>query len=136
MDDLEDILDELVIEGYENIDSVGRELVALEAEPDSPELLASIFRNLHTIKGTAGFFGLSNLETVAHAAENLLGDLRRGDIEVSSQIMDELPGAVDAIRAMLLSIKADGTDSFPLLIESLRRLRHREAGGEDRRRQG
>ena len=92
VDDLEDILDEFVVEGYENIDSLDRELVELEEDPSSRDLLASIFRSLHTLKGTAGFLALSNLEAVEEQAvtTNEIGrnvtEAARGSNEIAANI--------------------------------------------------
>ena len=52
------------------------EIVELEKRPDDENLLASIFRTIHTIKGTCGFIGLTVLSAVAHSAENVLGQMR------------------------------------------------------------
>ena len=57
MDDLDDVVAEFLVESIENLDQLDQGIVELEANPDSPELLASIFRSIHTVKGTSGFFG-------------------------------------------------------------------------------
>ena len=75
---LSDAAREFLIECYENLDRMDQELLALEQTPASEPLLRGIFRTIHTIKGGAGFLGLSSLEKLAHAAENALGKLRDG----------------------------------------------------------
>ena len=50
-----DIVKEFLVESYENLDRLDRELITLEKDPDNRETLASIFRTIHTIKGTSGF---------------------------------------------------------------------------------
>ncbi|MFM2419368.1 MAG: hypothetical protein RL385_4091, partial [Pseudomonadota bacterium] len=74
----EDILQEFLLESRENLDQLDRELVALEEDPRNTARLASVFRTVHTVKGTAGFFQFAKLEGVAHAGENLLSKLRDG----------------------------------------------------------
>ena len=54
MDGMEEIVQEFLVESHENLDQLDQDLLALEREPESRELLSSIFRTLHTIKGTSG----------------------------------------------------------------------------------
>ena len=80
---MDDVVKEFLVESYENLDEMDRDLVALEQDPESSDILARIFRTLHTIKGTCGFLGFSKLESVAHASENLLSKLRDGELLVN-----------------------------------------------------
>ena len=66
VDGLDDIVEEFLVESHENLDQLDRDLVALEQEPDSRERLSSIFRTIHTIKGTSGFLAFNRLEEVTH----------------------------------------------------------------------
>ena len=75
----EEIVLAFLEESRENLDQLDRDLVALEVNPSDPELLAQVFRTIHTIKGTCGFLGFHRLEALTHAGENLLGALRAGD---------------------------------------------------------
>ncbi|MFN8996298.1 MAG: Hpt domain-containing protein, partial [Pseudomonadota bacterium] len=75
---MDDLLNEFLTETKENLERLDTEIVRLEQEPNNPELLGSIFRVMHTIKGTCGFLGLPRLEKVAHAAENVLDVIRKG----------------------------------------------------------
>jgi two-component system chemotaxis sensor kinase CheA len=72
--------------------------------------LASIFRTIHTIKGTCGFLGFSKLEAVAHVGENLLTQLRDRHLRLNPEITTALLSMVDAIRQMLSSIEASGQE--------------------------
>src|SRR6266851_2946312 len=80
---MDDLLSEFLTEANESISVLDVELVKLEQNPNDPELLGNIFRLVHTIKGTCGFLGLPRLESVAHAAENVLGKVRDGELKVS-----------------------------------------------------
>jgi two-component system, chemotaxis family, sensor kinase CheA len=71
-----DIVKDFLVESYENLDRLDRELVGLEKNPKDKEALAGVFRTIHTIKGTCGFLGFNKLEKVAHVGENLLTRLR------------------------------------------------------------
>lgn len=122
---MEDILKEFLAESGENLDHVERDLVALEETPDSRPLLASIFRNVHTIKGSSGFLGLARLEKVAHAGENLLSVLRDGRLTLNTEITTALLSLVDALRKMLTCLAQTGAecaDDYSALIAELLRL--------------
>ena len=101
MDDMDEIVQEFLVESYENLDQLDRDLVALEQQPESRELLASVFRTIHTIKGTSGFLAFGRLEAVAHVGENLLARLRDGLIVMTPLTTDVLLRMVDTIRALL-----------------------------------
>ncbi|MCH7923664.1 MAG: Hpt domain-containing protein [Nitrospinae bacterium] len=100
-EDFEDIIQEFMIESTEGLDQLDRDLVALEQDPESKETIASIFRTVHTIKGTSGFLSFSKLEKVAHAGENLLSLIRDGKLKVHIGIVNTLLSMGDAIREML-----------------------------------
>jgi len=110
MSELDDLTKEFLVESNENLDQLDRDLVALETDPTSHEILSRIFRAIHTIKGTTGFLGFSKLESVAHAGENLLSKLRDGVLTLNPEITSALLATVDAVREMLASIEATGQD--------------------------
>jgi two-component system, chemotaxis family, sensor kinase CheA len=105
-----DIVQDFLVESYENLDRLDRELVGLEKDPSDRDALASIFRTIHTIKGTCGFLGFSKLEKVAHAGENLLTRLRDGQLTLNREITTALLGMVDAVRQMLSGIEEKGEE--------------------------
>ncbi len=107
---MDEIVEEFLVESYENLDRLDADLLALEEDPSRPDLLASIFRSIHTIKGTCGFLGYAKLERVAHVAESLLSRLRDGQFMLTPEIATALLRLVDAVRLMLASIEANGTD--------------------------
>src|ERR1700746_950336 len=123
-DDAE-IVKDFLVESYENLDRLDRELVGLEKNPGDRDALASVFRTIHTIKGTCGFLGFNKLEKVAHVGENLLTRLRDGQLTLNPEITTALLGMVDAIRQMLKEIEstgADGENDYPELRETLTQL--------------
>jgi chemotaxis protein histidine kinase CheA len=125
MGDMDDIVKDFLVESNENLDQLDRDLVALEKDPTAREVLASIFRTIHTIKGTSGFLGFSRLGSVAHVGENLLSSLRDGRLLLSAEITSALLGLVDAVRGMLVNIESTGKDGegdYTSLIETLTRL--------------
>ncbi|HTP69524.1 MAG TPA: chemotaxis protein CheW [Dongiaceae bacterium] len=107
---MDDLIKDFLQESRENLDHLDQDFVKLESEPDDPELLKSIFRTIHTIKGTCGFLGFGKLESLAHAGENLLSQLRDGAIALNAQRTTVLLQMVDAVREMLDSIEARGNE--------------------------
>ncbi len=110
MDEFDEIVREFLVESYENLDQLDRDLVALEQEPDSRDLLQSIFRTIHTIKGTSGFLAFGKLEALTHAGEGLLAKLRDGGLPLTQERATGLLELVDAVRGILASIEADGSE--------------------------
>lgn len=87
--------------------------------------MASIFRTIHTIKGSCGFLGFARLEKVAHAGESLLSLLRDGKLALTVKVTSGLLAMVDAVRCMLTEIQAtehDGENDYPELRERLKQL--------------
>ncbi|MEK7347989.1 MAG: Hpt domain-containing protein, partial [Candidatus Eisenbacteria bacterium] len=121
----EGILREFLAESLENAEQVERELVALEREPGDLKRIATLFRAVHSIKGTCGFFGFTKLAAVTHAGENLLGRLRSGERTHTPEMADALLALVDAVRTILGRIEAtqeEGDDDFQPLIGRLAQL--------------
>jgi two-component system, chemotaxis family, sensor kinase CheA len=112
---MDDLLREFLTETAENMGQIDVQLVQLEQNPNNPELLSSIFRLVHTIKGTCGFLGLPRLEKVAHAGENILGKFRDGELEVTPLAVTLILRSMDAIKYLLGELEAtekepDGDD--------------------------
>ena len=127
---MDEIVKDFLIESNENLDRLDQELVKLESDPASKDLLASVFRTIHTIKGSCGFLGFARLEKLAHAGESLLSRLRDGKITLSAEITSGLLAMVDAVRRMLAAIQAteqDGEEDYASLIEVLARLQGSQA---------
>jgi len=110
MDEDESILQEFLVECTEGIDRLDQEFVALEKSPEDESLLASIFRTIHTIKGTCGFLGLPKLENMAHGTENILSVMRDGKMPVTPEGVTILLEAVDIIKDILGHIEEGGTE--------------------------
>ncbi len=110
VEEVDEVVAEFLVESYENLDRLDQDLIALEEDPGQPALLATVFRTIHTIKGTCGFLGFSKLEAVTHVGESLLSRLRDRSLELDEDKMSGLLEMVDAVRSMLASIEADGDD--------------------------
>ena len=122
MDD-QDIIREFLIESSENLARLDEEIVLLERKPKDAELLASVFRTFHTIKGTCGFLGYSKLEAITHIAENILSQLRNGERDLTPPLVSLLLETIDAIKQVLRSLEATGEEGEEEYAELRERLR-------------
>ena len=102
---MDDLLGEFLTETAEALAELDVELVRLERNPNDPALIGSIFRLVHTIKGTCGFLDLPRLETLAHAAENVLGRFRDGELEVTAGAVTLILQTLDQIKAILAALE-------------------------------
>jgi two-component system chemotaxis sensor kinase CheA len=110
VEDLGEIVGEFLMESHENLDQIDRDLVDLEQDPNSRDLISRIFRAIHTIKGTSGFLAFGRLETLAHAGESLLSKLRDGVMPVTPQTITTLLATIDGVRSLLAEIEANGNE--------------------------
>jgi two-component system chemotaxis sensor kinase CheA len=118
----QEVIREFLVESYENLARLDQELVELEKHPKDAALLASIFRTIHTIKGTCGFLAFSTLEKITHHAETLLSQLREGERDFHPALASLILETVDATRKVLASIEEageEGPDHFEELTERL-----------------
>jgi two-component system, chemotaxis family, sensor kinase CheA len=110
MDESEELIQEFLIESGENLSRLDQEFVELEKSPSDRELLSSIFRTIHTIKGTCGFLGFSTLEAITHRAENILSELREGRRLLTPALTTLLLETVDVVKGILAHIEANGAE--------------------------
>ncbi|WP_447968327.1 chemotaxis protein CheA [Nitrospira sp. M1] len=110
-DEMKEILNDFLAEGSEMLEALDQHFVQLEADPNNTDLLNEIFRAMHSMKGSAGFLGFTNLVEVAHQGESLLNKLRQGDISVSPLIIDIILEAVDAVKLLQEDIRDTGEDT-------------------------
>ncbi len=108
-EDLE-LTKEFLIESNENLAKIDQQMVELEKSPKDAELLASIFRTIHTIKGTCGFLGYGILEKVTHIAESILSQLRNGERELTPPLVSVILEAVDATKTIVNNIETRGSE--------------------------
>jgi len=104
-----EVIREFLIESNENLNRLDSEIVDLERNP-TPDRLASIFRTIHTIKGTCGFLGFGLLEGITHHAENILSQLRSGQKQVNGTVVSLILETVDAVRHILGNIESTASE--------------------------
>lgn len=101
---MDDLLSDFLTETGESLDVIDNELVRFEKEPNNAQILDNVFRLVHTIKGTCGFLGLPRLETLAHAAETLMGRYRDG-AEVTDDGVSTILKSIDRIKEILRELE-------------------------------
>jgi two-component system chemotaxis sensor kinase CheA len=106
---MDELLQEFLNETGENVETVDRELVRFEQEPNNREILRSIFRLVHTIKGTCGFIGLPRLEALTHAAESVIGQFRDG-ATVNVLAVTAILETIDRVKDILSALADKGEE--------------------------
>ena len=107
---MDEIVREFLSESRENLDQLDRDLVRLEQDPGRPDLVASVFRTVHSLKGTSGLLGFGHLQDLAHAGEGLLVGVREGRAALTPAASAALLRMVDRVRELLGQIARDGTE--------------------------
>ncbi|MFP4146959.1 MAG: chemotaxis protein CheW [Halorhodospira sp.] len=127
----DDIVQDFLVESREILDRLGEQLVDLEQHGEDADLLNSVFRGFHTIKGGAGFLGLEPLVEVCHRTEDVFNLLRNGDKQVSPELMDTVLRALDLVVAQFGQIEngQEPKAAPPELLAELDRLKQPDAGG-------
>ncbi len=123
IDPQDDIVQDFLVESREILESLGEQLVALERSSQDRDLLNSVFRGFHTIKGGAGFLGLDELVDVCHQTEDIFNLLRQGEKQMYPELMDDVLKALDVVNEMFdrLDAAQDLEPAPEALLQSLRR---------------
>lgn len=109
----QEILEDFLVEAGEIIDNLATQLVDLEKTPEDKDLLNSIFRGFHTVKGGAGFLNLTDLVNVCHGAESVFDALRKDTCKISPELMDVVLQAYDCICGMFTQLKEGNMPTPP-----------------------
>ncbi len=112
-DSMQEIVDDFIQEALELLESLNENFIELEKQPDNKDILNTIFRAAHTIKGSAGFLGFQNIIELAHSAENILNKLRQGEMVLTAEMTDYLLKTMDTLKAMIITISETGTEGNP-----------------------
>ncbi|SUE44710.1 chemotaxis protein CheA [Roseomonas gilardii] len=107
---MDELLADFLTETNEGLVALDDALLRLERTPEDRQTLSEIFRLVHTIKGTCGFLGLPRLERVTHAAENLLGRYRDGQLPVTSPGVTLILSALDRVKLIVADIAGTGAE--------------------------
>ncbi len=105
-----EIFADFIVEAKEHLETIEPNLLELEKAPDNLSLLNEIFRPMHSLKGASGFLGLNRMNGLAHKAESVMDELRKGVMSATSEIMDVILTCTDALRQMIDSLEKTGTE--------------------------
>jgi len=125
MENFDEILTEFALEAREILDQLDSDFVLLEASPTDKKLIGNIFRGLHTLKGSSGFFSFKRLEKISHAGESLLGKIRDGQLSLDINKSNVLLQMIDVLRIIIEGIEKNKTEPAgedTLLISSIGNL--------------
>jgi two-component system chemotaxis sensor kinase CheA len=133
---------DFVGEAQEHFDAADENLLRLETDPTNKDAIGAVFRAFHTIKGVSGFIGLTPIGELAHAAETLLDDVRKGRHMFRGAVVDVTFRALDMLKQMLADLSAalkagcdmPVRDDLPGMLKHLHRVREGAAaapGGEE-----
>ena len=104
------IVQEFLLESFENLASIVDELTKFEKDTSNKELLDSIFRKIHTLKGSASFLGFKKLEEITHNAETVLDLAREGKYKVESMTIDTLLDSLDSCLEIIKNVEKMGVE--------------------------
>lgn len=100
-DDMKEIVESFIIETNEIFEKLDNEILEIEKRPDDKELINSIFRAVHTVKGTSGFLSFEQMSILAHRFEDVLNKMRRGELAFQSAMLDVMLEAFDLMKVLL-----------------------------------
>lgn len=92
-------------ESQEHLEEMEQLLLELDVDNPDPEMLNSIFRAAHSIKGGSGIFGFDALGSVTHIMENLLDKIRKGQMAIAASMVDLFLSSVDQLKDILHSYR-------------------------------
>ena len=104
---MDELLQDFIVETNEHLEHAESRILAFECSPGDTQLVTSLFRLMHTIKGTAGFLSLEQLQAQAHATESLIVRLRDGEAP-TPLIVSEILAGIDKIKLILRTLKTEG----------------------------
>ena len=105
---MDDLLEQFLIEGRELVEQASDDLMALERNPTDAARLDNAFRAIHTLKGSVALFDFAPMGVALHAAEDLLGDIRRKNVVAGRDMIDALLECIDASERWINSIANTG----------------------------
>jgi two-component system chemotaxis sensor kinase CheA len=127
--EMKELLESFLIETQEILDTLDQDLMQLESQADNFELLNSVFRSFHTIKGTSSFMGFDQITEITHHAEDILNKLRKAELRVNSEIVDALLEVYDWLKTLLKKAQSGDGEAvdYSKTMEKLHKISHPES---------
>lgn len=120
--DMNQYMQIFIEESQENLQGLNDNLLKLEKDPNDLGILNEIFRIAHTLKGMSGTMGYTKMQNLTHNAENVLSEIRTGEIKVTSNLIDILFSSLDALENYvdeIINTGGEGHEEYNDLIVSL-----------------
>ena len=120
--DVSQYLEIFLDESNEHLQTLSDQLIILEKEPDNSDTINEIFRAAHSLKGMAGTMGYKRMQNLTHDMENVFSEVRNGNMEVNSNLVDVLFQCLDALETYVDNIREtqdEGTDDNEPIIKAL-----------------
>ncbi len=111
-----EFLKDFLVEANEHIESIEMNVLALETDPENMEIIHSLFRSFHTIKGLAGFVNQSLIREIAHQTETKLDICRKGEAKVNKSFVDMILASLDYLKKICEDLSLNQNQEFIKLI--------------------
>lgn len=119
---MKEILDSFLIETKEILEKLDQDLLQIEQAPDDKELINTVFRAFHTVKGTSGFLGFDQMMEITHKCEDVLNKIRKGELHITSPLMDVIFASYDIMKELITRL-SNGSMEPVEMDETLAKLR-------------
>lgn len=123
--DVSQYLQIFIEESKDNLQTLNESLLNLENNPTDAETLNAIFRVAHTLKGMAGTMGFVKMQKLTHTLENVLSEIRAGNLLVNSNIVDILFQSLDGLENYVEEItntSTEGNEDYAGIINALGKI--------------
>lgn len=107
-----DFWDDFIVEAFEHIDEIETNAMSLEQNPENMDIIHTMFRAFHTIKGLSGFVEHSIIQEIAHKTETMMDLCRKGDLAVNTRIVDSILKSSDYIKKLCENVEAYNDEAF------------------------
>lgn len=107
-----DFWDDFIVEAFEHIDEIETNAMSLEQNPENMDIIHTMFRAFHTIKGLSGFVEHTIIQEVAHKTETMMDLCRKGDLAVNTRIVDSILKSSDYIKKLCENVEAYNDEAF------------------------
>lgn len=125
-----DFWDDFIVEAFEHLEEIENNAMSLEQNPDNMDIIHTMFRAFHTIKGLSGFVEHSIIQEVAHKTETMMDYCRKGELKVTTQIVDAILKSSDYIKQLCNDMDAYKDTSLIANIQHLLVVLEELAEGE------
>lgn len=102
----QDFWNDFIVEAFEHIDEIENNAMSLEQNPKDMDIIHTMFRAFHTIKGLSGFVEHTIIQEIAHKTETMMDYCRKGELQVSTKIVDAILKSSDYIKQLCNDMNA------------------------------